>query len=230
MTDVHRMYPRDTSQRTYLRNEIVRSFETLRIYCEHLDDVRSSALRELQSNIDTLLEADADDERFLSLDFEQREDIEDLFGKFQWSSALIVSCAQFEVLIGGICRSAHHPTDLSLSDVQGQGIRRAKLFLEKVCHVDLSPARQDWQAIKMLADLRNHVVHGDEFFDPKKNNNLVRVANGLPGIGHAEMPEMQEISASRKIRIRPSRETLTFCIDVFQRFLLFVLDESGVTV
>ena len=224
MSPVHQMYPQDTQTRALLEEEIIDSFETLRVYCKHLTKVRDNALEELESQIDSVLATDSIDEHhFDDLDFRKRFNIGNFFDQFQWSSALIVSVAQLEILLRKISKSAHQPTDVALDDVRGKGVFQARLFLEKACHADLSAAQEEWEAITNLIKLRNHVVHSSEFFDPRTKNDLARITNCLPGILETEYAAIPELGLTRKIRIRPSQRTLEFSADVFQKFLLTAL-------
>lgn len=88
------------------------------------------------------------------------------FPSLQRRSALITLFAFFEHELNKLC-ALFQATDnyqLSLRDVAGTGIGRARTYLNKVALVDLTDSLQSWSEIKKIQALRNLVVHADGRF------------------------------------------------------------------
>jgi hypothetical protein len=87
--------------------------------------------------------------------------------RLQWYSQLMVAYGYFEKVLNDFC-GEFRDTDnirLSLKDLHGQGIERARNYLVKVVGLEKSFSTSDWQAIKLLGVLRNSVAHRDGFVD-----------------------------------------------------------------
>lgn len=72
-----------------------------------------------------------------------------------------------------ICRGAKYETKLSLSDLRGTGIDKAKIYLTKVIGIPFDFGH-DWEEIQNLKILRHCVAHNegkidDGFSDGNKN-------------------------------------------------------------
>lgn len=66
-----------------------------------------------------------------------------------------------------LCRAGQIDQDsnLSVRDMKGTGIDRAKLYLKKVVGLDLHVEDKPWREIKALNKIRNTLVHSDGFID-----------------------------------------------------------------
>jgi len=75
--------------------------------------------------------------------------------------------------------------DLSveLKDLRGDGIERARLYLTKVCGVQLPCEGHAWAEIQKLNNIRNCIVHAegnvDDVSSPTKLKNIVRNTKGI---------------------------------------------------
>ncbi|NHC63073.1 hypothetical protein [Paenalcaligenes suwonensis] len=85
------------------------------------------------------------------------------FPNLQRRSALITLFAFFEHELNKLCAlfQATEKYQLSLKDVAGVGIARARTYLSKVALVDLTDPPKPWSDIKNIQALRNLVVHAD---------------------------------------------------------------------
>ena len=77
-------------------------------------------------------------------------------------SLFTITYSIFETKISNRCKILREQGDLklSVSDLNGRGIRRSKTYLEKVVGLDLS-ASKEWSAILAYTKLRNCLVHND---------------------------------------------------------------------
>ena len=87
--------------------------------------------------------------------------------RLQWYSQLMVAYGYFEKVLNDFCREFRESDNikLSLKDLHGQGIERARNYLVKVVGLEKTFSTSDWQSIKLLGDLRNSVAHRDGFVD-----------------------------------------------------------------
>jgi hypothetical protein len=73
----------------------------------------------------------------------------------------------FEKLLSDFCREqrAARNLKLSLKDLHGQGIERARNYLVKVVGLEKAFSTSEWQSIKFIGVLRIAVAHRDGFVD-----------------------------------------------------------------
>lgn len=92
--------------------------------------------------------------------------------RLQWYAQLLIAFGYFEKLLNDVCANLQieRRISLSLKDLHGQGISRARNYLVKVALIDRPFAGQEWQKIKLIAELRNAVAHRDGYVDYEPNN------------------------------------------------------------
>ena len=85
----------------------------------------------------------------------------------QWYSQLLVVYGYFEKLLNDLCdeQRAAQKFSLSMKDLHGQGIERAKNYLVKIVGLKKAFSTPEWQSIKSIGVLRNSVAHRDGFVD-----------------------------------------------------------------
>jgi hypothetical protein len=75
--------------------------------------------------------------------------------------------------------------DLSveLTDLKGDGIERARLYLTKVCEIQFPDGSHEWAEIQKLNNIRNCIVHAegnvDDVRSPTKLRNIVKNTKGI---------------------------------------------------
>ncbi|EMJ89490.1 hypothetical protein [Leptospira meyeri] len=60
----------------------------------------------------------------------------------------------------------HFDLDLKLNDLNGKGIFRPKIFIEKVVKFKITETNEQWEFIVSLNKIRNTLIHSDDY-DPK---------------------------------------------------------------
>ncbi len=92
----------------------------------------------------------------------------------------------FEKLLNDLCREQRDAKQLSLSlkDLSGKGIERAKNYLLKVVGVEKSFTTPEWQSIEAIGVLRNAIAHRDGFVDyePNRQNSVYSKLTGICGV------------------------------------------------
>ena len=82
----------------------------------------------------------------------------------QYRKSTLVSIYSFlEHSMNGLCRhlSARHSYPVKIEDLKGDGIIRAKLYLEKLASVDFQPLNGEWSELQTLNKIRNCIVHSE---------------------------------------------------------------------
>ena len=120
---------------------------------EGIDEWYEERLKALQST-------DPDDEEFLAyLLSEQKAEAADAYPQVLRSALFSTSYAILEFFLTSLCKDLEpRSKGPRLRDLRGEGIRRAKLYLEKVAAVPI-PESPEWQDLMAYGLLRNALVH-----------------------------------------------------------------------
>ena len=80
-----------------------------------------------------------------------------------WYSQFLITFSFFERALNALCMSfqKQHDFALSLKDMSGQGIFRAKLYLAKVCGVTGLFQISEWNQVALFAEIRNAIAHAN---------------------------------------------------------------------
>jgi len=148
--------------------------------------------------------------------------------RLQWYSQLLLVYGYFEKLLNDFCtefRTADN-IKLSLKDLHGQGIERARNYLVKVIGLDITFTTSEWQSIKQIGVLRNSVAHRDGFVDYKPDSSK-SVYSKLSNIYGVEL--RQEVMGQEDAQIYFNEKVIVETISVFDRFIrnLIAEMESG---
>lgn len=97
---------------------------------------------------------------------------------------------------------------LSQSDLRHRGIERSKVYLTKVAKVPFPSSSSEWEKIKILQDIRNHLSHGSSPIpEGEKGKKLKQGLDNFTGLG---------LDQSNIIRIEAD-----FLLEVTKLFLSF---------
>ena len=79
-------------------------------------------------------------------------------------SLFIAVYARFEIYLHNLCNALRESESLQLkpNDLHDKGITRSQKYLKKVACLNFPDNTKEWQAIKLLADIRNDLVHKSE--------------------------------------------------------------------
>jgi hypothetical protein len=93
--------------------------------------------------------------------YQKQEDLQVTFPSILRFSLLVSAYGMLENLMTKICQGIGELKghSVTLEDLHGQGIERAKLYLNKVAQVNFPGNSQEWSRIRSLGKLRNKVVH-----------------------------------------------------------------------
>lgn len=109
--------------------------------------------------------------------------VKDVFLKICLNSFVIVLNSYIESGLNSLCDAVYsdrtrlnkkkgkEPLKVRYTDMEGEGIKRAKLYLEKVFSVDLHAGEQPWAEIDALRRIRNRIVHDEGWANEEMDRN-----------------------------------------------------------
>lgn len=144
--------------------------------------------------------------------------------RLQWYSQLMVAYGYFEKVLNDFCTELREFDNikLSLKDLHGQGIERARNYLVKVVGLEKAFATSDWQSIKLLGLLRNSVAHRDGFVDyePDSPKSTYSKLSEIEGV---EL--RQEAMNQEDAQIFFNENVVIAAIEVFDSFIRKLITE-----
>jgi hypothetical protein len=144
--------------------------------------------------------------------------------RLQWYSQLLVVYGYFEKLLNDFCTEYRTSENikLTLKDLHGQGIERAKNYLVKVVGLEKTFSTPDWQSITQLGILRNSVAHRDGCVDYEPDSPKSVYAK-LSNINGVEL--RQEVMDQEDAQIFFNEKVIIEAISVFDRFIRNLIAE-----
>lgn len=104
-----------------------------------------------------------------------------IFPDILWRTTFLHSYFRLESALDQICKNIQRTEDykIGLSDVAGNGIFRASVYLKKVCNISEPFSHNTWRTLNDYNKLRNIFVHGEPLVDRKKGVELATRNEGL---------------------------------------------------
>jgi hypothetical protein len=153
---------------------------------------------ELDARLATEAERYTDEERqdFYEYHAEDYYELADELPTLLRYSVLTGADSGLEVFLNDTCETyaqVHHAT-VSLGDLRGAGIERARAYLKKVARIPFPDTSVEWTAVKRLHLLRNAIVHADGYIPPEKEE-VRKWCSSIPGL---KITAVGEISLARE--------------------------------
>lgn len=147
------------------RNLIISDFDDLERLKSFTLSAIESEIKSEKESIDKLVETEeyVDGADYLI--------IKDVLERHSLNSFVVILFSFIEDMLNKLCDPALFddegwlkvrgikPLTLKYTDMKGEGIRRAKLYLEKVIGLNLHVGKQLWNEIDTLRKIRNSIVH-----------------------------------------------------------------------
>ncbi len=174
------------SNQTVYRELILKKRDLMGFYFDDLEKFKSFTLSAIESeiknekeHIDNLVENGeyVDGANYLM--------IKDIFEKLSLRSFVVILYSFIEDMLNKLCNPSlfddNHwlkvrgirPLPLKYTDMKGKGVRRARLYLEKVIGLNLHVDKELWSEIDTLRKIRNSIVHNKG----EANDEIVKDAN-----------------------------------------------------
>ncbi|MCZ6803209.1 MAG: hypothetical protein O7D86_04555 [Proteobacteria bacterium] len=137
--------------------------------------------------------------------------IEEIHVGMYRKSTLISIYSFLENSMNFLCRhlSSRHDYPVKLDDLKGDGIVRAKNYLEKLAKVNFDAINGEWSNLMTLNKIRNCIVHSEG--DIKASNKSSALENIITN--------NSSLSLRSDRYVKVEREYIEFCIDEVERFL-----------
>jgi len=201
---------------------------------DYMDDFKRftlDAIEKEKEELEDRFERDTKDmseeekERYSEWAAEDYAVVRDLFSMISLNSFIIILYSNIESSLNQLCDvmfsdqsrldqvQEKEPLEIRYVDMNGKGITRAKLYLEKVFNVNLHAGDQPWAEIDALRKIRNIIVH----YDGWVNNEIAANPNikACRKNGFLEIEERKDGSLG-KIIVKP--EYLTWILKQVRHF------------
>ncbi|MDB4908081.1 MAG: hypothetical protein JWO05_2865 [Gemmatimonadetes bacterium] len=98
-------------------------------------------------------------------------------------SVLTGADSGLEVFLNDTCETYAnvHKASVSLGDLRGAGIERARDYLKKVARIPFPDTAPEWTILKRLHQLRNAIIHADGYIPPEKAD-VAKWPASIPGL------------------------------------------------
>lgn len=132
-------------------------------------------------------------------------------------STLVSVYSFLENSLNTLCRHLYkrHGYSVEVGDLRGEGIIRAKSYLEKLAGIDFSMLNGEWSKISSFNKIRNCIVHSEGNIKASKSatqlDNIVNTSSGL------------SLRDGRYIKI--DREYIDFIITTIEKFMDKLYDQ-----
>ena len=113
--------------------------------------------------------------------FNEYRKLEQRYPQHVRHSMFVSLCAFLEQHLVSLCRHYEKSQALNLDDVNGKGIHKCRLYLEKVVGVAFPTTSPHWQLILKYNVLRNHLVHAGPTIR-RNDDKTPKTLNQLPGV------------------------------------------------
>jgi len=97
---------------------------------------------------------------------------------------VMAAMAYYENLMNFYCNNAKNDTLIKLTDIKGEGIERAKIFMTKVLSRQQMFSNKSWDDIITIRDIRNIIVHNAGRINPdnESHKKLKRKIQSTDGV------------------------------------------------
>lgn len=104
-----------------------------------------------------------------------------IFPDILWRTTFLHSYFRLESALDQVCKNLQQTEEhkIGLTDIAGNGIFRASIYLKKVCCISEPFSDNTWSKLNDYNKLRNIFVHGEPLVDRKKGVELAKRNEGL---------------------------------------------------
>lgn len=104
-----------------------------------------------------------------------------IFPDILWRTTFLHSYFRLESSLDQICKNLQQTNSykIGLSDIAGNGIFRASVYLKKICNIERPFSENVWSKLNDYNKLRNIFVHGEPVIERKKAIELATRNEGL---------------------------------------------------
>jgi len=177
---------------------ILYEFDALEDHRAHMEDSLSTAKRSVEKRIREASTSVRKDDQQDYADFlnEEYATFVEVLPRLQRYAQLLVIYAAFEHALDELCAivKGRSGFTLSVDDLAGKGIVRARSYLSKVAGVHAPFETRAWNSAILLNKIRNAIAHqnGEIKFDPKNKGSLAYQVRSMPNIQLKQIVEGHE--------------------------------------
>lgn len=150
-------------------------FDTIERLCALGKTALDTELNELHKAMDEdykTLEPGNEEGTYLAHVNDEYIEVSEILPCLHWYSQFLISYSFFERALNALSISfqKNDVLSLSLKDMSGQGITRARTYMMKVCNITKPFELPEWHTANLLAEIRNAIAHRNGYIDYLPND------------------------------------------------------------
>jgi hypothetical protein len=112
-------------------------------------------------------ESENDEDDYLAHVNDEYIEVSETLPCLYWYSQFLIAYSYFERALNALSMSfqKQNGAAVSIKDMSGQGITRARTYLTKVCEITSPFELPEWQRANLLAEIRNAIAHTSGYVD-----------------------------------------------------------------
>lgn len=164
----------------------------IRAHFEKIETIFGGEANELQMLGRSEYERTKDHEDDSNYDYsygDQLMEIESIYLRMHRYSAILTTYAYLETVMSSICCEVERRLNLlvGVSDLNGDGIQRCKVYLEKLGKFDFDLINPLWSRLTMLNKVRNCIMHANgDAAKVKSSGKFIKTIKASEGLSFAE--------------------------------------------
>jgi hypothetical protein len=190
---------------------VLHELEQFRNYAEYIESSLRKEVKSYEDRAEGLMPEE--EEEFWDCYIDEVAPYSQDFPKIMRNSLFVSIYTFLEDKIVELCVPSED-TLLKLSDIKGQGIEQASIYLKKVLRIDFPDNSKEWHYIKKANLIRNCIVHSRG--DVSKSRNEAKIRNAVQ--------DMQSVSIDKMGYIKLDEELCEDFIENVDSFLQQLYD------
>ncbi len=185
---------------------VIGKLQTFREYAQYIESSLENKINEFEDSVKEVDEEEIDD--FVEFYSDELSQFGEEFPAIMRNSLFISIYSFLEEKVIDLCEQPDE-AGIKLDELQGNGIKRASLFIKKVKKDDFPEDTKEWHFIQNANQIRNCIVHcGGNIDKAKKPKKITNAVN-----------ELENVSLSRHDRIILNEKFCFEFINVVEKFL-----------
>lgn len=191
---------------------VLGKLEMFEEYAQYIESNLEKELDSFREYMDGL--SDDDKEEFIDCHYDEIAQYRDDFPTILRNSLFISVYSFLEDKIIDLCDQPDK-TSIKLDDLQGNGIKRASLFIKKVKKEDFPDNTDEWRFINNANQVRNCIVHCGG--DVEKANNTNKVKNAVAQLENVSIDKHNKLILNDKFCFEFINISKKFLKDLYKK-------------
>lgn len=210
------LYPSQATIAGGFRTVLLYDFDALeehRVFAAQSLDAQVKALdRRVASVAKNLRKEDRD--AYYDHIYDEYVNTQEVLPRVQWYAQFLIVYAMFEHMLNELCRIVQRRSGfrLSLKDIEGKGITKARNYLVKVAGVESPFQTRAWQRVCLFNEIRNAIAHNSGEIEMQRGNPK-HLSTRLSKESHMQLKTLVPDQEDAQIVLSPQfvREAIADC-------------------